>query len=383
MHEGLRILDADRHVIEPIGMWKHFVAPEFREGAPYPELLLPRESLEERVRRLGPRGLLPLAPTMMLDGEPVMRGLSEEAQLETAWLAYQRPGLLEAGASAQGQLRTMEASGVDVAFLYPSFGLWLLAVEGLRPARASAFMRAYNDWLRDFCRADPERLRGVGMLSLHAPEALVAEAERVAAWGWKAVVLPPNPVQGRTLGDPAYAPFWSACERLSLAVILHEGTHARLPSAGADRFRTRFAQHACSHPMEQMMAFLALVEGGVLERHPGLRVAFLEAGCGWVPYWLWRLDEVAYRYMGGEVAEHVRQKPSEYFRRQCFVSVEPGEPYLADVIARLGPGNLLFGSDFPHVDHEGDALEELLGTGLPEAVLRQLLWDNPARLYGL
>src|SRR6185436_16183227 len=99
-----------------------------------------------------------------------------------------------------------------------------------------------------------------------------------------------------------------------------------------DRFQTRFAQHACSHPMEMMMALLDLIERGVLERHPDLRVAFLEAGCGWLPYWLWRLDE-EYHHLSGEVHENVRMLPSEYFRRQCFVSADPGEPLLPEIVA--------------------------------------------------
>jgi predicted TIM-barrel fold metal-dependent hydrolase len=137
--------------------------------------------------------------------------------------------------------------------------------------------------------------------------------------------------------------------------------------------------------MEQMMALLALIEGGVLERHPSLRVAFMEAGCGWVPYWLWRLDQVEYKHLQGEVAENVRRPPSEYFRRQCFVSIEPDEPTLPEVVRQLGAENLLFGTDFPHVDHdggEGHAMASLRGR-LPEEVLQKLSWDNPARLYGL
>ncbi len=385
MRDTLRILDADRHVIEPVELWRTYLPPEFREGAPYEDFLGPRESLEQRVARLGARGLLPVTPSLMLDGEPVMRGLSEASLLEAAWHVYQRPGQVAAGASAQGQLHTMDASGVDVAFLYPSLGLCVLAVEALAPPRASALMRAYNDWLRDFCRADAERLRGVGVIARHEPAQMAAEAERVAAFGWRAVTLWPNPQGGRQLSDAAYEPFWSACERLGLAVGIHSGSHGRLPTAGADRFQSRFGQHVCSHPLEQMMALLTLVEGGVLERHPGLRVAFLEAGAGWLPYWLWRMDELAYRYARADVAEHVRRPPSEYFRRQCFVSVEPDEPGLEEVVRSVGADCLLFGSDFPHVDHDDAVVSRAVGlrARLSEEVARKLLWDNPARFYGL
>jgi predicted TIM-barrel fold metal-dependent hydrolase len=136
--------------------------------------------------------------------------------------------------------------------------------------------------------------------------------------------------------------------------------------------------------MEQMMAFLSLVESGVLERHPTLRLAFLEAGCGWLPYWLWRLDEVEYCHLSREVAENVRRPPSEYFRRQCFVAFEPDEPSLEQVISLVGSDRLLFGSDFPHLDHGGEIVQQAvaLGDRLPAEVVARLLGENAARFFG-
>lgn len=214
---------------------------------------------------------------------------------------------------------------------------------------------------------------------------MVAEARRIAVFGWTTVVIRPNPVRGRGLGHPDYAPFWQACEQLRLAVAVHEGTHARLVSAGADRFDSRFGMHACSHPMEQMMAFLSLLEAGVLERHPGLQWAFLEAGCSWLPHWLWRLDEVEYKYLQDEVAETIKIKPSAYFRRQCRVGIEPSEPLLAQVVPWLGAGSLLFGTDFPHLDHDEGIVDELLTAwqDLPPASVRQMLSGNAESFYRL
>jgi predicted TIM-barrel fold metal-dependent hydrolase len=386
MREGLQIVDSDRHVIEPIDMWREYLPPQYRDGAPYEEVLSPPETLEQRVARLGPKGMLPPAPTLMLDGQPAWRGVTERAMLEVTWSSAQRTGnYYGGGGKAKHHLEAMDQAGLDLAFLYPTNGLLLLRIDGMEPARATAFARAYNDWLRDFCSVAPERLRGVGALCLHEPAALVAEVERIASFGWKAVVIPPNPVNGRTLAHPDYEPFWSACERLSVTVSLHEGTHARLATAGSDRFTTRFAHNASSHPLEQMLAILTLIEGGVLERHPRLRVGFLEAGCGWLPFWLWRIDN-SYKFLTGEVAENVRMKPSEYFRRQCFISVEPEEPGVAEVIRFLGGAdNLLFGTDFPHADHGDDIVDHLmeLRTVLPEQTLRKILWENPVRYYGL
>jgi len=285
----------------------------------------------------------------------------------------------------EGQLAVMDRDGIDVAFLYPGVATYVIGIDDLEPGLAGALARAYNNWLRDFCCRDPARLQGVGLMSAHDPDEMLTELERVAGFGWRAVVLRPNPVKGRLLSDRAYDRFWTACERLGMAVAIHEGAYTRLPTTGADRFKSLFALHACSHPMEQMMALLALVEGGVLERHPALRVAFLEAGCGWLPYWLFRLDEIEYKHLGGEVEENVRVRPSSYFQRQCFISFEPDEPYLGDVLRYIGEDKLLFGTDFPHCDHDGDIAGRfpMLRERLPESALRKVLWDNAARFYGL
>ncbi|MDI1430140.1 amidohydrolase family protein [Polyangium sorediatum] len=363
------LIDADRHVIEPIDLWKRYLEEPFRAHAP---------SYED-VGRSG------RTPRLMLQGEPVHHKLSERAVRELSAVGSRRSDELWAGRDPAAQIRAMDRAHVDMALFFPTTTLFLLGIDTIDPALAGAFTRAYNRWLHDFCAHDPARLRGVGVVNVHDPAAMVEDLACIAAWGWTAVVLRPNPVKGRLLSDPAYEPFWAACERLDVAVALHEGAHARVPTAGADRFESRFALHACSHPMEQMMAFLALVEGGVLERHPGLRVAFLEAGCGWLPYWLWRLDEIEYRNLSGEVAENVRRKPSEYFRRQCFVAIEPDEPYLPELIPYIGEDNLIFGTDFPHLDHDSDITEKLvpLGQKLPGNVLQKILRDNPARLYRL
>jgi predicted TIM-barrel fold metal-dependent hydrolase len=136
--------------------------------------------------------------------------------------------------------------------------------------------------------------------------------------------------------------------------------------------------------MEQMMALLTLIEGGVLERHPQLKVGFLETGCGWLPYWLWRLDR-EYESSRSEVAHNVKMKPSEYFRRQCFVSMEPSEPHLSQVIEYIGSDNILFGSDYPHGEYESDIVEQVVALEgqLPQGTVEKILWENPARFYGI
>ncbi len=353
------IIDADSHVFEPNEMWQQYLESEFQVFAP--------------------------SPDMKVAGEKIYHKISAQVRHQGAQqIVKSHPASVLSRFSPESHVKAMDVMGIDIAFIYPTISMWILGMDGIKPKVAGAFVRAYNNWLQDYCSYNPQRMRGVGTINLHQPSEMISELHRIVDFGWKAVVLRPNPIKGRLLSHPDYEPFWTECEKLNIAVGLHEAPHGRLPTAGADRFHTRFAMHACSHPMEQMMALLALIEGGVLERHPQLKIGLLESGCGWLPYWLWRLDE-EYENLYWEVKEQVKMKPSEYFQRQCFIAVEPSEPYLSQIIDYIGSDNLIFGSDYPHMDHKPDILEQAVGLekSLSTATVKKLLWDNPARFYGL
>jgi predicted TIM-barrel fold metal-dependent hydrolase len=373
MKHRFRIIDADGHVMEPRGMWERYIDPAFRDRAP-------------RVER-GPGGHARIAVEGRLCPRPDGRNAVSPA-MQAVFSKNIREHLapyLEAQYSAESQVKALDEGGIETSFLYPSQGLYTAAIDDLDPALAAAICRAYNDWIVDFCAYAPDRLKPVGMLvALHDPVAAVREVRRLAGRGFKAVFVRPNPIHGRNLDDPAYEPLWAECERLGLAVGVHEGVSAYLPTLGADRFTSFFAAHAASHPMEQMAAMAALIGGGVLERHSGLRVAFLESGCGWLPYWLWRLDEHWEKTNGIEGEPALPMRPSDYFRRQCWISFEPEEPYVPQVLDLIGEDRLLFASDFPHPDHKWpEIVEEVVALSLPDTVTRKILWDNPSAFYGL
>lgn len=354
-----RIIDADRHVIEPVDIWRQYLPPQWQPRAPRID-----------------------GDSLVFEGRPVFGAISHAARRIVAEQAQARGADLLAASTGAGQLQAMDRQRVSVAYLFPTYALYVPYGDDLEPALAAAMITAYNRWLYDYCSVDPLRLKGVGLIGPQQPAAMLAELARIVEYGWRAVVLRPNPVQGCTLGDPRYARFWSACEEMGVAVALHEGTQSRLPTAGAERFKTRFAQHACSHPIEQMMAFLALLEAGVLERHPRLKFAFLEAGAGWLMPWLWRLDELSYPHMRDEVMNEVSRLPSHYFQRQCWVSFEPSEPGLDALVEQVGLDKLLYGSDYPHPDHgESSAFEQVAGSTLGAAAARSVLLDNPLSFY--
>ena len=360
MLKDYKIIDADSHVIEPPDMWGKYLEPKFKDFAPSPDMKIKGEAVTENI-----------SPQVQQEGNRQMMQAHPYAYLNLY--------------SPKSHVQEMAKMGVDISFIYPTYGLWLFAIDTFPAEVIGAFTRAYNTWLHEeFCSYDPDRLKGVGAMNLHDPEEMVKELHRIAGWGWKAVFLRPNPVKGRILSAPSYEPFWTTCEELDIAVGIHEGSHGRLPTTGANRFKSHFALHACSHPMEQMMALLALIEGGVLERHPQLRVGFLESGCGWLPYWLWRLDE-EYKTLYWEVKDHVKLTPSEYFRRQCYIAVEPSETYLTQIIEYIGSDNLIFGSDYPHMDHEPDVVSNVvnLEETLSPEIVNKILFKNPAYFYQL
>jgi uncharacterized protein len=122
--------------------------------------------------------------------------------------------------------------------------------------------------------------------------------------------------------------------------------------------------------------------GGILERHPKLKVAFLEANCSWLPWLLWRLDE-GYEREGDIFMPELTMAPSEYFKRQCFISIEPDEAPARHTIEELGCDHLVFSTDYPHGDSKyPHAVESFLKLSLSDDDKRKILWDNCARFYG-
>ena len=144
------------------------------------------------------------------------------------------------------------------------------------------------------------------------------------------------------------APFWTEVQELDFAIGLHEGAGGGMPQVGVDRFTTRGARHIISHTMEMMLAALSVIWGGVCDRHPGVRIAFLESGGGWIAPWLDRMD----RHFDdkGFNDSGLTMRPSELFRRNCWISFEPVEGSLSALAEYIGPHKILWATDYPHPD---------------------------------
>jgi uncharacterized protein len=122
----------------------------------------------------------------------------------------------------------------------------------------------------------------------------------------------------------------------------------------------------------------------VLERFPNLRVAFLEGNCSWLPWALYRLDE-RWELRKGYANEPLSRRPSDYFLRQCFISVDVEEDLVSDVISRIGDGNIVISTDYPHADSQWpNAINRFMAIdGISDGSRRKILWHNCARLYNI
>ncbi len=370
-HDGLKVLDSDMHCMEPADLWERYIDGAYRPFAP--------RGLQEYIADL----------RIVIDGKTMPRHSSLRPRSNGAEDPFQKRRerfreAAERGWDGGTQLAAMDTEGIDVAVVYPSRGLFAQAVDDLDPAFAAAIARAYNDWLHDYCKTDPERLLGAAMISPHDVRDAVEEARRaVEQFGFRAVFMRPNPVKGRNWHDPYFEPLWSELERLGVPLGFHEGFGPYLAQTG-DRFGADLQMvHTACHPMEMMLAVISMIGGGVLARHPELRVAFLEGNCGWVPFLLWRLDE-HYEVTFRRPDSPLTMKPSEYFKLQCFVSVEADEDFVKQVIEAIGDDTIVFSTDWPHGDSKYPrAVESFMKLPISDQSKRKILWDNCARYYGV
>lgn len=228
------------------------------------------------------------------------------------------------------------------------------------------------------------------MVPLQDIEAAEAEAYRaIRELNLGAVFVRPNPIHGRNPGDRYYDPLYAALQDLGVPLGVHEGGQpGNLPQAGADRYPPGSggsARHICSHMLEQMLSCLSLIVQGTLQRFPKLEVVFLESGCGWVPSWLHRADDHYKRSSQMGSPNRLELLPSEFFKRQCYISTDPGDELVNHVIDWLGVDRVVFATDYPHPDgsfpHAVDGFLSI--PGLSGESKRKILWDNAVRLYHL
>jgi uncharacterized protein len=371
MARSYNVIDADGHVLEPVDIWEKYIDPAYRDRAP--RIIIDTDGKE----RLLVEGQV-LGSKKGFGNIGAIGARQGRADETTMKYVEGRAG----GFDPHARIPDMDLDGIDAAFLYPSVGLFAGAVKD--PGLAAAMCRAYNRWLADYCRPYPDRLFGVAMLPMQSIEAAIEEMRFARQeLGMRGGFLRPNPYNGRMLHHPDYAPFWREVEELDFAIGLHEGASGGMPQVGVDRFTTRGARHIISHTMEMMLAAMSVIWEGVCDRHPRVRIAFLESGGGWIAPWLDRMD----RHFddAGFNDSELSMRPSELFQRNCWISFEPVEGSLTVLADYIGPHKILWATDYPHPDGFFPGAPKLIADrpGLSAATKREILAGGAKRFYGL
>jgi predicted TIM-barrel fold metal-dependent hydrolase len=360
------VISADSHVMEPADLWTSRLPAALREHAP-----------EVRPNPDKP-GWLFYAPTLPPStvsgswGAGVDRAKFQE-HLETAGYESARPS----GWDPVERLKDQDVDGVHAEVLYGTLGMRLFRMTDAALQRT--IFAVYNDWLAEFCAHAPDRLHGLGLISLWDVDEGVRELERCAALGMKGAMIWGGAPDDAPYQHPMYDRFWAAAQHLDMPLSLH------IVSGMGEESRVDF-RHAAIRYMhmihEVQRSISAIVLGGVLEKFPKLQVVAAECEVAWLPHWMQRMDH-AYEKFGAMMDVPLSMRPSEYVRRQVWVT------FLDDALGaenaeRFGHDTYMWGNDFPHGDSTWPHSREVLGKNLadvPAEVAQKILHDNAARLY--
>ncbi len=297
------------------------------------------------------------------------------------------------------RLGDQDRDGVQAEVLYGILG----ATGRMNDPEATVgVMRIYNEWLADFCATHPDRYAGLASIPNNPIDAAIAEVERVAKRGAVRGLDIANAPDLKPLWDPHWNPLWEVVAASGLPLHFHtvggyvpdpirkiifvgsDPSRATLPDAPAVDLpvaRAAFATSITQFQINMANILASVIFSGALERHPSLKVVLGEAGIGWIPYVLWRMDaewEDQFKDLS------LTMPPSEYWKRQCWATFQT-DPVGMKLLDELGVDRIMWGSDFPHPDgvwpDSREYVQREMGR-LPANVRRKIVCENAGRLYG-
>ena len=370
----LQLISSDSHVSEPSDLWVERLDIKYRDRAP--RVVLNPEGQEGAYFVY--EGYPPHNLAIGLGAGRTPEELA--AFLKTGTYADARPG----GWDPAQRLPDMELDGVEAEVLYTTLGFRLFWLKDAGLQRAC--FRVYNDWLAAYCSYAPKRLKGLALISLYDPKEGAQELERCAKLGLKGAMIWCSPPADQPYSSEIYDPFWAAAQDLDMPVSLHAITGMeRIPwEYGAEQR----AMRSTVTPHEIEKSFSILILSGVLERFPRLKIVSAENNCGWLPYYLQRMDRGFARFgPSGTVTPwptKLTLKPSEYFRRQMYCT------FIDDsfgVASRhwIGVDNVMWSSDYPHTASTWPHSRDIIARDfkeVSEVEKRKIVRENVAQLYG-
>src|SRR6202795_1102090 len=206
--------------------------------------------------------------------------------------------------------------------------------------------RLFNDWVAKLVKGHEDVFLPVAMAPAGCPEAMADELKRCVKLGFKTSHLVPY-CGTRNLDDPSFYPYYQAAEELNVPLLCHPNSNGEL----IDRFDNFYKTHVLGRPTNCSAALVARVLGGVFEKFPKLRVAFFECSAEWILYWMHRMDD-DYKRMQNGFTPKITRKPSDYLKKNCYVTCEADDRLLALALAEFSEDRVLMASDYPHFDSE-------------------------------
>ncbi len=357
------LVSADSHVIEPADVWTRRMASRWGDR-------VPRVAVRDGTAVFVCEDVPPF-------GLGAFSGADVDAEDLPAHMGAGYERLRPGGWDPVARRRDQERDGVVAEVVYPSLALQLFRLRD--PALQVATFRAYNDWVAELCAGAPDRLAGIALVPLHDVAAGVRELERAHGLGLRGALVWSSPPDDRPYHDPGYALFWAAAAALGMPISLHVGTNAT-PLAGTGGSLALVYMY--THQAAQR-SLAQLVLGGVLDRHPALRIVSVENDVGWLPHFLARLDHAGERYRA--LGPHrLALRPSDYVRRQVSATFQQDRLGIR-LRHDVGVGALLWGSDYPHTDSTWPRSREVLArdlAGVPADERDAITRRNAAALYG-
>ena len=372
-----RVVDADSHILEPADMWEKYIDPKFRDRAI-------RISLDELgLEYLDIDGKMSIG----FNGGTLGRigGIEKDREwmMEHPTLPYSEVSILAPGAvDPHERIKHLTREGVDKTFLFPTLGLGWEA-ECKDPELSAAYCRAYNRWLVDFCKPYPDQLFPIAHVSVRDVNEGVKELERAAKDGMKGAFIDPAPANGIRYSHEYYDPFWATAQELEMPITFHVVLNPDYPGKHFYPDDSGLGPEFFSNMMtfaDPLLSFTVMIGEGTFERFPGLRIVMVEIGSTWTAHWL---DMMDFKFERFSFDMPMTMKPSDYFRRQCWISAEPIERGLGVVAQLVGTDRFMWGSDWPHPEGHMEPVRKIKEniTSLSEGDQRKVLGENALALY--
>ena len=369
-------VDVDGHIMEPPGLWQEYIDPEYKDRAlriAQDEKGLEYLSVDGKKAWFMQGGTLGALGAIEQDVRPFL------TPGKISWKDAMLPG----GHDPHERIKVMDAEEIDTTLVYPSLGLgWENDCDD--PKLAAANCRAYNDWVFDFCRPYPNRLIPVAHIPTKDVQESVKELRRTAKLGAKAAMLGSDSPSDYPYGHLYYDPLWAEAQELDIPMTIHPATGKNSVTAQAyprqKDINTWWVFVLGGENVK--LNFTSFFAEGTFERFPRLKLVVLESGIGWLVYWIDRMDE---KFEVNGFTTPMKQMPSEYFQRQCWISMDPDERLARFSIEVLGADKFLWAYDYPHSDSIVKPVKELKENlaPLPEESQRKVFGENAIKLYSL